>query len=166
MNTGNIILGVILVGICVLPFALVYFQKRKKQAIMLIALNEKAKEKNRKIKKHEFGRDFVIGLDGDKEYVFFHQHSKDTTTTQMVDLSQVRRCTPEKKIRSAQVGNQRTQIIENLSLIFTPVDESHKTIRFVLYDEDVHGQLSGQLQIMERWSEKIQDLIRAPVTLK
>lgn len=166
MNTGNIILGVILVGICVLPFALVYFQKRKKQAIMLIALNEKAKERNRKIDKHEFGGDFVIGLDGDKACVYFHQLGKNSTTTQIVDLFKVRRCAPEKKIRSAQVGNQRTQIIENLSLVFTPMDESHKTIRFVLYDEDIHGQLSGQLQIMERWAEKIQDLIREPAVVK
>lgn len=155
MEIGSIAIGAILLGLCVSPFVVLFNHNKLRKNRLLGILKENAASRACQIDEHEHCGDFVIGIDKSHDQVFFCKEIKDRFESQCVDMSQIQDCRPDKKSRSVKESHQRRQIIERLELVFVPKDKRESETRFTLYDEDSNSQLSGELQLMERWHRKI-----------
>ncbi len=87
MDLGNAILWASILAICIAPFVIIHYNNTKRKNSMLQSLNEIAQQHKCSISKHELCGDFVLGLDEDKNFVFFLKKSKTELISQFVDLA-------------------------------------------------------------------------------
>ncbi|CAM1333524.1 hypothetical protein [Tenacibaculum aestuariivivum] len=114
MNLGSTIVGVIIIIICIVPFILMNRSRKKRENKMLISLKKIAEEHKGKINQHEFCGDFVIGIDENKNFVFFFKQKKEKAISQFVDLSEIEICKALKSTRTFKNLN----IIERVELSY------------------------------------------------
>ncbi|WP_299779317.1 hypothetical protein [uncultured Formosa sp.] len=160
MNTGTIILSVVFIIICALPFILSTRNSRKRKNDMLKALKALAEIKQASITKHEAGSDFVIGLDEPKNMVFFFKKNKEKTIKASLDLSDYKECRTLKFGKNLN-SKSKSHAIDTLKLEFIPKDKTVTESQFEFYNEDINIQLSGELQIINTWQPLIQQRIAA-----
>jgi ABC-type glycerol-3-phosphate transport system permease component len=86
MDWGTAIVGLIMILICIVPFVIMYYNRVKKENKMLQSLNEIAQQHNCKIGQHEFCGDYVMGIDENRNFVFFFKQKKEEAISQFVDL--------------------------------------------------------------------------------
>ncbi|MFA5432545.1 MAG: hypothetical protein WC319_06685 [Candidatus Paceibacterota bacterium] len=153
MDWGTAIVGLIMLLICIVPFVIMYYNRKKKENKMLQSLNEIAKPHNCKISQHEFCGDYVMGIDESRNFVFFFKQKKEEAISQFVDLSEIQICQVVKKAIS-------TYSTQRLELVFLPTNKSKTETKFELYDEEVNTQLSGELQFVDKWAKQINDRLK------
>lgn len=158
INQSAIVVGIILICICVIPFAIIAAHKAKRKKRMLQLLNEAAAQFQSRVTHYEFCRDFIIATD-QKTSVFFCSEDKKNKTVQTIDLSTIRSCEIEKKTSSMNSGNITYVIVEKLDLLFLPAEKTKQTLRIELYDREIQVMLSGELQLADRWLKQINKLL-------
>lgn len=154
------IIGAILLAIFIVPLLIMNYNRVRKENIKLQSLNEFALLHNCKISQHEFCGDFVIGLDENRKYVFFFKQKKEDIISQFVDLSGIHSCQVYKKTRTIECKNEDVVIMERVELRFLPTNKSKVETRFELYDDETNMQLSGELQLTDKWSKQINILLK------
>lgn len=157
MDWGTTVITVISILIIVIPVAIMYSNKAKREKRMLHALQEMAQQHHCTIHQHEFCGDFVIGLDENKDFVFFFKLRKDQAIAQFVDLSEVQSCQAVKKARNVNT----TTLFEQVDLGFLPANKNKAETRFELYDEAFNTQLSGELQFADKWAKQLNDRLKS-----
>lgn len=156
IDLGTAIIGAVLIFICILPFAIMYYKRVKNENKMLQALKEFAEQNKSKIDEHECCGDFIIGFDKDKKQVLFFKQIKERTLSQLVELSAVKNCSVQQKGRAAgAIG-----VTKQVELSFSPKDKNKAEIKLPLYEEEVNAQLSGELQLADKWSKTINTLLK------
>lgn len=153
IDWGAAIVGLIMILICIVPFVIMYYNRKKKENKMLQSLNEIAKPHNCKINQHEFCGDYVMGIDESRNFVFFFKQKKEEAVSQFVDLAEIQSCQVVKKAIS-------TYSIQKLELAFLPTNKSKTETKFELYDEEINTQLSGELQFIDKWAKQINDRLK------
>jgi hypothetical protein len=160
MDWGTALVGLIMILICIIPFVIMYYNRVKKENRMLHSLNEIAQQHNCKIGQHEFCGDYVIGIDENRNFVFFFKQKKEEAISQFIDLSEIQTCQMVKKTRNVKNDIGNLSIIERVELSFTPTNKNKGETRFELYDEEIHMQLSGELQFVDKWTKQINDRLK------
>ncbi len=160
MDWGTAIIGTISILICIVPFVIVHYNRVKREKKMLQALKENAHQNNANIGQHEFCGDFLIGMDENRNYVFFLKQKKEETISQFVDLSEIQACQPVKKILNLKSDGEKVTITERLELCFLPEEKSKGETRFELYDKEANIQLSGELQLADKWSKQFNNSLK------
>jgi hypothetical protein len=161
MDTGSVIVGAIIIAICIIPFVIMYYKRVIKENKMLQSLREVAqKQHNCKISQHEFCGDFVLGIDEDRDFVFFFKKKKEETISQCVDLADVRACQAIIKTGTVKTNKESVVITERVELGFMPANKSKTETRFELYGEETNMQLSEELQFVEKWSKQINERLK------
>lgn len=95
-----------------------------------------------------------------RNFVFFSKYKKEEFINQFVDLTKIKSCQPLKKIRSIKMDKGNEIIIERIELAFTPKIKSEIETSFVLFDETINNQLSGELQFAEKWAKQINEVLK------
>ena len=160
MDLVSAIIGAILLSIFIVPLVILNYNRVRKENIKLQSLNEFALHHNGKISQHEFCGDFVIGFDENRKYVFFFKQKNEAVISQFVDLSEILNCQVIKKTRTIETKNENLVIMERIELSFVPTNKSNEETRFELYDDETNMQLSGELQLVDKWSKQINDLLK------
>jgi len=160
MDTGSAIIGAVILAICIAPFVIIYYNRVRKEKKVLQSLGEVAKQHNCSINQHEFCGDFVIGIDENRKWVFFHKQKEGEAITQHIDLSKIGSCKVGKRYLTAKNGHAGTGILEQVDLNFISNNHNKGEMRFELYNDEVNIQLSGEMQCAEKWSGMINELIR------
>ncbi len=158
MDSGSIIAGAILLLICLFPFIITYYIRTKKSSHLLKILNEHAKNQNCKLSQHEFCGDFILGVDESRKWIFFLKQKKENIIFQNVNLEEIQACRTEKKLKNGKNVNGQFSIIDRVELHFIPSNKSKRETIFELYEEETNTQLSGELQFVDKWSKRINDL--------
>jgi hypothetical protein len=159
MNLEITIIGIILSAICIVPLVIMHYNRTKKENKRLQYLNDIAIQHNCKISKHEFCGDFVIGIDESRNFVFFFKNKNEDIISQFVDLSDIKTCKVIKNTKTIKTENENVIIIERLELSFLPTNKNKLETRFEFYDNEINNQLSGELQLIDKWEEQINNLI-------
>jgi len=159
MDLGSTIIGAIMMAICFMPFILMSRSRKKKRKQILQSLTEVAKRHNCLLGQHEFCGDFIIGFDQNTNFVFFFKQKKEEAISQFVDLSEIQSCQAIKSIRSIKNNRDNVSFIERVELSYIPMDKYKAEIKFELYCEE-NTQLSGELQLVDKWVEQINDRLR------
>lgn len=155
MDFGSVLIGMLVLVLCAVPFFIDYRNRRKKKNIFLLNLNSIAEQQNCVISQAEFCNDFVLGIDENKNFIFFYKQKKEESIAQYVDLGKIKACQTVKKTRSIKRNNDNIVITEKVNLSFMPATNGNGEMKFELYDEDINLQLSGELQVADKWAKQI-----------
>lgn len=156
-----IITGLISVLICIIPFMIVHYSRINFKNKLLKSLNDFADEHGCNISQYEFCRDFVLGMDEANNVVFFLMQKKDGAVFQSVNLSEIKICVLDRKIRKLKNYLGNLNFTEHLELNFIPSSKDKEEKIFVLFDSTSHMFLRGELKIGEKWSKMINE--RLPI---
>ncbi|MFA5298417.1 MAG: hypothetical protein WC389_09460 [Lutibacter sp.] len=153
MNLGTFIVGVIAVGICVLPFVLMVGGRKKKEKKLLLSVSAIAKEHNCKISQYEFCDEFVIGLDEIANFLFFFRNSNIKEMSEQINLAEIKTC---KMKRTGHYDNNReggNSTIEKLELQLSYIDKNKTDLLLPFFNEEEDVQMNGEIQVIEKWNE-------------
>jgi hypothetical protein len=163
MDSGMIVIGIVSVLICALPIILTNRSRNKRTKLHLALLKEKAKDQNCEITQHEIGDTYSIGIDENRNCLFFLAINKGVVRDQFVDLYTI----GDSKIANISrpiSGNDK--IIDSLSLQLSPRLKKQATIVLEFYNSEVSFQLGGEIKSLEKWNVVINDLLKKKVVLK
>jgi hypothetical protein len=160
MDLGSILTGVIAIGLCILPFILFAMNKNKSKAILLDSLSKVADEQKYKISKHELGSEFALGLDENSNHLFFYKKIKDKETKSIVNLNNISDVSVIKTNKTLGSNGSSQQVIDSLALQFSSSDLKNPKTQIEFYNMKDSMQISGELDIMNRWHEMLMSRIK------
>ncbi len=156
MDTSTIIIGAILLAICILPFVLISRNRKKKERELLNSLSNLANEHHCKISQFEVCGDQMIGIDEDTKSIFFIKQTDKEKVAKYVSLHTVQRC----ELVKTTANTAGDTIIDRLELKFVPIDSHQPQYIIEFYNSSERFQLSGELQMIEKWFAIILDRIK------
>ena len=161
MSLSNIITGLILIALFIVPYFIITRKRKKREEATLQSLSNLANQQQCNISKHEICGDLAIGMDETKKYVFFFKQLKDEVIEQYVSLAEIESCKVKKTARSVASSSGNDSVIDKLELCFIPSDKNKKEIAWEFFNADIEIQLNGQIQSIERWSTVIKDNLKS-----
>ncbi|MBK7094808.1 MAG: hypothetical protein IPH57_07135 [Saprospiraceae bacterium] len=155
MDLRTIIIAIVLIGVCILPFALIYINGQKKKNALLDILKNIAFKNNATITKHDLWKDSGIGMDeGKKHLFFFSKHNEDITELEQ-KLEGIKKCRIEKNGRTVKSSGSSYSVLDKLDLVFE--NETGKVSSFPFFNSAVNMQLTNELEIAQNWEKFINE---------
>ncbi|WCO02928.1 hypothetical protein [Psychroserpens ponticola] len=158
MNLGITITSTILVLIVATPVVLMQQQQKNKERKLIKALKAFASKNNCSLTEYEAFRNFAIGLDKNKNQLFFYKKSTTSETLEHINLNEIRSCNVsnlKKPTRKDAVGNT-----VRLELILNPINNKNNKYNIEIYNQTDDFQINGDLEIGRKWEHIINDNIR------
>ncbi|NUM50744.1 MAG: hypothetical protein HUU48_06470 [Flavobacteriales bacterium] len=156
MDTGIIIVGIILIVLSILPFVLAQRNRRKRERKLFQSLSNIATKQNCKITQYECSDDYIIGIDETSNFLLFFKQIKDTEFSQFLNLSEIQSC----KTINISRTNGSIKKIDRLELHFLSKTKKNPDTILELYSSDNRMQLGDDLLLVERWEKKINELLK------
>ncbi|MCB0380143.1 MAG: hypothetical protein KDD24_02725 [Flavobacteriales bacterium] len=159
MDLQSIIIGVITIALCFLPY--VYFTKKNKKRDQQFfqLLLDKANQLNCNLTTHEVTGNIIIGLDDEKKELFFLKRTRNYERLQHLNLNEMKKVKLNNVSRMVGPKESKQKVIDKLQLIFTPIDTTKRDIIFEFYNSDETLVMNGELQLIEKWSKILTDKI-------
>lgn len=157
MDFDSLILGVAFILICASPFVLIYFNGKKTEKRTLQLLSRFATQNNSKLSQSESCGDFAIGLDETLKRLLFVKKNSDNDVSVCIDLNQMEACIPN---TTRIPSKNTTPTITYVGLGLVPQGNKGKETTLIFYDERINTQLTGELQLAEKWSKNINSLLK------
>lgn len=160
MEIGNIILGVVLTSVCIMPFVLLKQSRKRKEKKLLKILHDMAAEQQCHIDQHEVLGEMALGMDSVRRFVFFFKANNSTMQTNFINLAEIRTCRTGNASKAVSSKDNHFSVIDKVQLIFTPVVKSKPEIAWTLYDAEESTQLFGELEMTEKWETLINKALK------
>jgi len=156
MDLGTIIIGVICIVLCALPFVLTNKNKKNKEKEVLNSLKDFARQHNSEIREHEIGECYGIGLDTAKNTISFLQKTKEDVKLQFIDLNTVKNS--EINNLSKSIGRNETTL-DKLHLKLNVMGKNKSSIVLEFYNSDINFQPGTEFDSIEKWNKTINSLL-------
>jgi len=165
MDLGTTITGIVIILICIIPFALMSINSRKKEKKLLQGLTEIAERNNCKISRYELWNSSTIGIDDTSLIIFYTRKSKDIETSQQINLVEIQKCRLVNLSRTVSNKDGNFKVIDKLELAFSFQDKNRNELILEFYNADYDSlTLTGELQLAEKWckifNDKISEMIK------
>lgn len=162
MDTTTIIIGIIVIALCTLPFVFMARKQKKEKIMMISTFNEMAQKENCKITSYKLFGDSVIGIDKTAKFAFFFKKNSDNDKEirQAINLRDIKKCRVVKSIRSVGEKN-KVLVVDKVELSLLPKDRNKPEVLFEFFNADNSNsiQLNGELQFASEWEEIINSMI-------
>ena len=145
MDSESVLLGMALLCVCALPFAGMYYTNSKKQKAIFQEFLTDAQLSSADISMHEIFNHFVLALSQKSQFFYFFNTDLKHQKVQSVDLNGV------KSVHMDKILNTQNKRIEKLNLVFVHRDTSQPPTIIELYNHEFTFQMSGELQLAQRW---------------
>lgn len=155
MDLGTLITGLIMLGVCVLPFVLMHFNRKKIKKQMLFSINKMVAHEKGKLTDFEFTTNTIIGLDENQNKVFLYRKHKDRETRELVRLTDFDRCEIEKTYSRSEQTTENYSDIERVDLKFIPKSNGKEFFLMELYNAKESFSLKDELVFAKTWVDKI-----------
>lgn len=159
MEPGSIIIGLVAACLCALPFILMSKSRRKDEKILLDELKAMASSESQQINEYDFSTDSAIGLSHDNSKVYYYKNAKGQETKIALNLAEYENCSVNKVKRIINNTAPEQSIIDKLELVFSPKNHNKTTKRIVIFQTEEHFELTGQLQFVSKWADKINAIL-------
>jgi hypothetical protein len=167
MDSGTILVTIILLSIAVLPFVLSGNSREKKKKSLFRKLLEMAEKNNCKITQHEFCGNFVVGLDGMTDHFFFCKKVENLEICEKINLREFQSCKVINTNRTLNNKKEHFYVIDKLELCFYPVRKNLPETRIEIYNNDYDDlTLSGELQLAEKWVKLLNEILKKSQVIK
>jgi hypothetical protein len=155
MDLGTLIIGIICVVLCALPFILTNGNKKKKEKQLLLLLNNLTTKYKSTNTIHETFGYFAIGLDSNKKSVSYVLEQKEVVRQEFIALADILSCEVLNTSRNTKNG----KIIDHLHLKLFTKDKKKPAILLEFYNSHINYQLNDELDAVEKWNTLINDLL-------
>jgi hypothetical protein len=163
MDLGVTIVGTIMISIIIVPFIIVHFKRVNKDNKRIQSLKDYALLHNCQISHYEICGNYTIGIDENKKSIFFQNQMKENVDSQHLELSYIRNCKVVIADRKISSNGHSNRIIDRIDLLLTPTDKDKVEVKLNFYNAEISMQLSGELQSVEKWGNRISDLLKIEV---
>jgi hypothetical protein len=163
MDLGTIIITLVFITIVTVPFVLTGYSKKRKRKNLFNQISKMAEKEACVITQHEFCGNFVIGLDGAANRLFFFKKVENLEISKSVNLREFKSCRLINSNRT--VGDKKSgyNVVDKLELCFYPNDKSKPDILVELYNDEYDSlTLSGELQLAEKWEKLLNERMKTP----
>lgn len=147
MDTATIIIAAILLAICILPFILISRNRKKNEQGLLQSLQDEAQKVQCIINEHEFCCNIMIGLDTNKNTIFYLKKGNSGNEHKHLVLDAFKQCELVKTMQDSSESSR----IQKLALKFIPISDKSQPVFLEFYDSNERFQLNGELQMIENW---------------
>lgn len=144
MDIATIIIGVAIVALCVLPFWLSGYSRKRREKNLTNALNEMAQQKSTTICNSEICGNNAIGIDGGGRWLFYARCKGGLR--ECVDLENVRTCSIVDKS-------------DTLGLLL--VADNTPDVYLEFYNSNVEATSDDESRLAERWHKIVADRLTA-----
>lgn len=148
MNTGIVIMGIILVSLCTIPFVLAGMKRRKKNQWFLEKIKDLAAKHRAVITKYDYCRDFIIGMDEKSHQLFYFQFRDETELAQHINLKEVSDC----KVINRSHAMDNITVVDQVMLTLKPKAKHGAEINLKFFSSELHTQLDDELPLSAKWS--------------
>jgi hypothetical protein len=159
MDLRTAFIGLIIIGICVIPFVMINYYRLKKEKKMLKSLSDIAKQQHCVINKYEICGEYVIGIDEKTNFIFFFQHQEEKEIAQFVNLNEILFCEILKKTRAGTNESGNLLFIERVELLFKFKNTKRAAVHLELFDEEINIQIRQELEFAEKWAKYFNERI-------
>lgn len=156
---SNIIIGIVIVFVCMLPFILVYVSRKGKYKKILASLNKFAAEYSCEISEFDHTGSLMIGIDNNNKIVFFVRTIEDKEIKRVVKLNDMQSCRLINSSRSVNEGKDAYTVVDRLELRFVAKTKEIPDVNLVFFNTDEELQLNDELKLIEKWDAKLKPLL-------
>lgn len=160
MDFGSSIIGLIFLILCTIPFVILSIRRQNKINLLFESLNNLAKQNNCNISQKEQFSNFAIGLDENRNYLFFYKNKKNKEIAQNINLADIQSCRALNSGKIAGNGSGSSKLIDKLELGLTPKSNTGGDILLEFYSLEDSMQVNGELQVLEKWVALINDQLK------
>jgi len=149
--------GVLLITAVIL---LMGVDSRKKQKELFSHLENFAVQHQGHVTEYDTAKNFAIGMDNRTNHIYFYKKTPKVEIHQDIDLGKMRSCTVDKKVHTKRNGKNTNEVLDAIQLAFLPAGDALPEF-LELFDADENSQVSGELEIADKWRNKIQAALTA-----
>lgn len=156
MESYSLIIGLVLILLCIIP--LWFFQRNQTKGLRKLtkAFKQSLANNNLTVNQPEFwNNSYGIGVDDMQGKLIYIKLKNDATREYVVDLSQIDKCSIQKKIQTSSSGKSGFNTIEALDLVLTRKNAEKQNDMLEFFNENEDRQLKGEEQIIEKWKKTI-----------
>ena len=142
MDQSSLIIGIVLMIVCVLPFVLFSLNNTKKRKQRIQNLIQKSKENNATIQEKDDWNQSIIGLDKTNKLLFFSKKSEEFDKFISINISELQKCQIERT-----ENNHNT--LEKLELELTFA--SKPTVVLEFFNKNETRLILNEIEIIQKW---------------
>ena len=159
MDSATIIIAVISIVICSLPFVIGRNNRKKREGAFLSEIKTLSSNKAIQLNKYELLSNFIIGLD-EKANVLCFLRKKETGNHFMeVDLTKYIKVEVQQSNHQEGENNNTRSVIDDIVLKFHPKSSTDKIALIELYNRTETQNLSGEFQLAQEWTQFLNNRI-------
>lgn len=144
MDLGALMVGIVLILICSIPFVWISRNKRMKAQKLTQKLSALAQQHDSDIAQYDLWNNTAIGIDSTGSKVFFTRQINQEEHSEVVNLALVQKC--------SILNTSKTSKIDKLDLVLKPKNNGSADITLEFYNVAQDNPiLNGQLQLIEKW---------------
>lgn len=160
MNAFSLILGLIFVGIFIIP--VVIFQRSQNKAMRELSRSFKrvAVSNGININQSDFwDNTYGIGIDEKNNKLLYIKHSNASDQVSVLDVNDVEKCSVEKQTENHNSKHKQETVLNhvNLAIIRRSSGQTKDLLEF--YDESVSPRLNTELVLAEKWQKVISNRV-------
>ena len=161
MDTGTLVVGVILLLLLISPFILFGAKgKKTKEKNLLKMLDDMASRNNNTIRDHQYWNHSAIGIDSGNKMLFYCYKSDTQTYDRVYKLSEIQSCHVDIIRHKAGTKGEEQQVIDSISIVLEFKEKKRVDARLMFYDSETDSlNLNNELQLAETWAKTISDII-------
>ena len=160
MDSVSLTIGLVLLAMSILPIYLFNLSRKRKQKKTMELLSNMAGAHNCRISAYDILGDLIIGWDESKKFVFYFRKANDVTSELYVDLATVKGCKVINTTRTIKHKDGNEKVTERVELGFSPANGGNE-VKWEFFNEEINTQLNGELQLAEKWSKMINNLLKS-----
>jgi len=158
MNSGSLIIGIVLVLLFVIP---IYFLSRKnssKDKKLLTFFINMAEQQGLNLSQTEIWDSiYFIGMDQEAEKLFYLKKTEENEEKVLIGIKEIEKCRVDNVIRTIKEGKYTTSATDRIELKIklNNSNGSEKAIEFYNAHGAGHLILSNQLHLADKWAKTI-----------
>jgi len=162
MDFGLIVITIIILALCIVPFVIMARNSKKKEKQILQSLFDLAGKHNYTVSQFDLWNHAAIGSDEGMNMIFFTKKNKIMEAHEHIRLEDVQRCRIINSIRSVSKQGGHGQVIDKLELAFTYHNRTKPETILNIFDVDGDSlTVTKELYMAEKWNRLINEKINA-----
>ena len=160
MDFGLIVITIIILALCIVPFVIMGRNSKKKEKQILQSLFDLAGKHNYTVSQFDLWNNAAIGSDEGMNMIFFTKKNKIMEAHEHIRLEDVQRCRIINSSRSVSKQGGHGQVIDKLELAFTYHNRTKPETILNIFDVDGDSlTVTKELYMAEKWNRLVNEKI-------
>lgn len=157
MDITTTIIGLVMLGIFIVPVAIVSSRNKNNNNALLTELNYFATQNNCEISEHNINSQFAIGIStsGDKVFFIRKQGSDQDLFKSLVPLKQIKQCVLKTQNRTVKLKKNTENVIDKIEIRFQSKLKEINELSWLFYDSTISTEVINEYQLATNWISRI-----------